>query len=216
MTTNYQSIRRDYGETPLDVDSLPPDPMTAFADWFAKGVTAEALDGNAFVLSTIDEQGYPDARVLLVKSVSEQGFTFFTNYNSVKGEQLAISPKAYATFYWPALGRQIRLRGQCQKMDHSGSVAYFSSRPLESQFAAMASEQSQVIPDRTTLETKLQQLKDSGETPVCPDSWGGYLFTPSYAEFFQGRNNRLNDRIAYLPLDENNVVAGWRKVRLSP
>lgn len=214
MTADYQSLRREYGAIPLNESDLQETPMASFKEWFALAIEEQPLDANAFVLATVDVTGAPDARVLLLKAIQDTGFTFFTCYQSPTGIQLAAHPQAQATFFWPALSRQVRLKGTCQKLSREESEAYFASRPLNSQYAAMAAQQSQVIPGRKHLESAYEDLQRQETPPACPEDWGGYIFEVSVAEFFQGRNNRLNDRLVY----QKNKAAGntWKIRRLAP
>ena len=163
-------------------------------------------------VSTVDSEGQPSSRICLLKDITPQGLTFFTNYNSRKGRELSANPKAALTIFWPGLERQICMRGSCEKVSRQESAAYFKSRPLGSQYGAWASDQSTPIADRAFLEKKLEEVTAKfGENPPVPDYWGGFLFTPKTVDFWQGRPSRLHDRFLYTRLAE-----GWKIDRLSP
>jgi pyridoxamine 5'-phosphate oxidase len=214
--TNFRSIadiRREYGELNLNDDSLPEDPLVQFKDWFEDVLKNEKNDPTAMVLSTVDGKGYPDSRVVLLKGLDEGSFLFYTNYQSAKAEQLQSKPYAALNFYWPQMARQVRIRGSVVLVDKEHSDRYFSSRPLKSQFSAIVSPQSHKIKDRASLEAALNELiKKHGQEPVVrPSYWGGYKVIPAEIEFWQGRDNRLHDRIHYHLHDGQ-----WKHHRLAP
>ncbi|WP_370449376.1 pyridoxamine 5'-phosphate oxidase [Legionella sp. km772] len=205
-------IRRDYGVLNLDEQHIHENPIEQFKIWFAEVLAEEPHDPTAMVLSTVDEQGFPDSRVVLLKGLEENSFIFYTNYHSAKGIQLAHEPRAALNFYWPHMARQVRIRGRVEKISAERSDDYFFSRPLSSQLSAIVSPQSKDIKDRAFLEQALEQLATEGQAPITrPLHWGGYSLTPESIEFWQGRDNRLHDRIAYCR--QNNT---WSHSRLAP
>ncbi len=181
--------------------------------WLAQAIETEQTDPTAMVLSTVDDKGQPDARVVLLKGLEPDGFIFYTDYKSAKGRQLAASDRCALTFYWPLLVRQLRIQGQAIPLESSVSADYFASRPYLSQLSAIASPQSQVIANRQVLEDKVAKLQQSSvEGQVfCPRDWGGYRVLPHAIEFWQGRDNRLHDRILYTKEDND-----WSCCRLAP
>jgi pyridoxamine 5'-phosphate oxidase len=214
--TNFRSIsdiRRDYGELNLNEKTLPEDPIVQFKHWFEDVLKNEKNDPTAMVLSTVDKHGCPDSRVVLLKGLDEGNFIFYTNYQSAKAEQINNKPYAALNFYWPQMARQVRIRGQVKRVDKEQSDLYFSSRPIKSQFSAIASPQSHEIHDRESLEKVLNDLiLKHGQEPVLrPEYWGGYMIIPDEIEFWQGRDNRLHDRIHYYRQDGQ-----WRHHRLAP
>lgn len=209
-----QHLRREYGQSSLEESSIDIDPIQQFTVWFDEILAQKHDDPTAMVLSTVDMNGYPDSRVVLLKELQSKGFVFFTNYLSVKGEQLQKNPHAALNFYWPSLSRQVRVRGLVSKIDPAQSHAYFVLRPRESQISAIASPQSQIIPDRSFLEKKYQKIAEqykSHDSIPCPDFWGGYILVPEIVEFWQGRDNRLHDRLRYTKKDNQ-----WLHERLAP
>lgn len=206
-------IRRDYGDLELKEDSMATDPIAQFELWFEEVLKNETHDPTAMLLSTVDELGLPDARVVLLKGFDEGDFVFYTNYESAKAQQLAHKPYAALTFYWPHMARQVRVRGKVEKVSRQLSDAYFSSRPIASQHSAIVSPQSQEIKDRACLEEALNQLIQTHgqELVVRPKNWGGYRVIPNEIEFWQGRDSRLHDRIQYYQKDGK-----WQHRRLAP
>ena len=210
------AIRREYGGLGLDDEALPDCPLDQFQRWFSIALEQEKSDPTAMVLSTVDERGMPDSRVVLLKGLEENAFIFYTNYLSHKGKQLATTPFAALNFYWPKMARQVRVRGAVKRCSSEQSDLYFSSRPVDSQIAAIASHQSQPLTNRAELEQNFSQLKahyldNPPEKVPRPSDWGGYVLHPTEFEFWQGRDNRLHDRIHY-------VMEGrhWSKRRLAP
>jgi pyridoxamine 5'-phosphate oxidase len=210
---NIADIRRQYGQLQLREDAIEANPFAQFTSWFEEVLEAEHSDPTAMVLSTTDENGHPDSRVVLLKGITDNAFVFYTNYQSAKATQIQNHPFVALNFYWPQMARQVRIRGKVKRVGETESDAYFASRPLESQFSAMASPQSQVIESREALEARLNAIiQKTGQTPVVrPDNWGGFAVMPDEVEFWQGRDNRLHDRIVYLL--EGEV---WVIKRLAP
>lgn len=206
-------IRKDYTLKSLEIQEVDSDPLLQFRRWMEEAIQAEALEVNAMCLSTISEDGFPNARIVLLKEL-DQGFVFFTNYESSKGKELVASPKASLTFFWPEIERQVRVVGTVGKINEKESDTYFFSRPISSQIGAWASPQSQEISDRTVIEDSQRRLEEKfKETPIQrPPHWGGFRLIPHRIEFWQGRPSRLHDRICY-ELEGESV---WKKVRLAP
>ncbi|KTD07416.1 pyridoxamine 5'-phosphate oxidase [Legionella jamestowniensis] len=206
-------IRREYGELALSEENLPDSPIEQFRVWFEEVLPVEKSDPTAMVLSTVDEKGFPDSRVVLLKGLEEGAFIFYTNYQSTKSLQLSHTPYACLNFYWPQMARQVRVRGRVKKTSRRQSDSYFASRPLTSQLSAVISAQSKPIPDRKTLEDALNRLiAEHGQEPIVrPVNWGGYMIIPDEIEFWQGRNNRLHDRIYY-----HKKKGKWIYYRLAP
>ncbi|VVP06934.1 pyridoxamine 5'-phosphate oxidase [Pseudomonas fluorescens] len=201
MTQRLADMRRDYTRDGLTEAQAPAEPFGLFHQWFADAVKTEQapVEANAMTLATVDQDGRPHSRILLLKGLDAQGFTFFTNYESAKGQHLAANPFAAMTFFWPALERQVRIEGRVLKVSPEESDAYFQVRPLGSRLGAWASPQSRVIADRGELEALLKNTEQrfSDTAPHCPDHWGGYRLLPERIEFWQGRASRLHDRLNY-------------------
>jgi len=206
-------IRKDYSLKSLEIQDVANDPLQQFRRWMEEAIQAEALEVNAMCLSTISKDGFPNSRIVLLKEL-DQGFVFFTNYESSKGKELAASPKASLTFFWPEIERQVRVVGTIGKITEKESDTYFFSRPISSQIGAWASPQSQEIPDRTVIEDSQKRLEEEFKlNPIQrPAHWGGYRLIPHRIEFWQGRPSRLHDRISY----EFDGGTSWKKVRLAP
>lgn len=216
MTSSWQKlahIRREYGNKGVDEHTLHTDPIEQFKLWFTEAQQHEQDDPTAMVLSTVDEQGFPDSRMVLLKGLEEQAFIFYTNYDSQKGKQLAHLPYAALNFYWPKIARQVRIRGHVAKVSEAMSDTYFLSRPFMSQISVYAAVQSAVIPNRQYLEERVQEQMTHAnhQTVSRPPNWGGYAVVPDAIEFWQGRDNRLHDRILFTK--ENHR---WHRVRLAP
>ena len=211
---DISSLRQEYSTTGITKDSLDPNPFKQFEIWFNQAFEAEIVEPNAMSLSTVSKEGAPSARMVLLKGYDEDGFIFYTNYGSSKAQDITENPKVVSLFPWLALERQVIIRGSAQKVPTSQSLKYFASRPRGSQLGAWVSTQSGHISSRSVLESTLAKLKEkfaTGEIPL-PDFWGGYRIVPTYIEFWQGRSNRLHDRITY----ELNGDNTWTLGRKSP
>ena len=208
------TVRREYGARSLDMTSMHDNPVLQFNQWLTEILPTEPNDPTAMVLSTVDEQGYPDSRVVLLKEVCGDEFVFYSHYNSAKGKQIEHAAHGAINFYWPHWARQIRIKGEIVRISATRSDTYFYSRPLSSQYSAMLSPQSQEIDNNTQLHVLLEQYLTAGDynLPERPATWGGYALIPNYMEFWQGRNNRLHDRVAYKRQNKTT----WLKCYLAP
>jgi len=210
---DLSDFRKEYAAHGLDRHELRDDPLAQFKAWFEQAKVAGVIEPNAMVLSTNGLDGFPSSRTVLLKAADERGFSFFTNYGSKKGAEIAANPKVTLLFPWFALERQIHITGSLIKTSEEESVAYFARRPYGSQLGALASDQSDIIADRKVLEARLADLRakhPEGQVPK-PPQWGGYRLIPTSFEFWQGRTNRLHDRFHY------SLKKGvWEIVRLSP
>lgn len=207
-------LRREYQQATLDVAHTAADPWSQFRTWFAEAESAGLLEPNAMTLATADRSGRPSARVVLLKGVSDEGFVFFTDYRSRKGRELDANPQAALAFYWGELERQVRAVGEVTRLPREASEAYFRSRPHGSQLGAWASHQSALLEDRALLMGRVEELmRQYGDGPIpLPPHWGGYRLVPDEVEFWQGRPDRLHDRVVYTRTSES----GWHRARLSP
>ncbi|RUT79531.1 pyridoxamine 5'-phosphate oxidase [Ancylomarina longa] len=198
MKDDLNRIRHEYGNKELSKSNVSPDPFIQFQIWFKAALNENIPDVNAMTLATANSNGRPSARILLLKDFNEDGFCFFTNYESKKGNELLINPYGALVFFWPEMERQIRIEGKIAKLESDLSDAYFYQRPIGSRIAAAVSPQSQEITDRKSIIKKIDQFKvKNGDEFKRPDFWGGYRLIPDLFEFWQGRENRLNDRIEY-------------------
>jgi len=207
-------LRREYARARLDGHEVNPDPIVQFARWFSQAQEAQVADPNAMTLATATSDGAPSARIVLLKGFDESGFVFFSDYRSRKGADLDANRRAALVFYWSELERQVRITGEASRTSSEESEEYFRTRPLGSRLGAWVSHQSQVIPDREVLEEGLRQVEArfaGGDVPL-PQHWGGYRVRPDTIEFWQGRPNRLHDRIQYV----RTKTGGWRLERLAP
>jgi pyridoxamine 5'-phosphate oxidase len=207
------SIRYSYKMSALNEQDLAVDPIAQFNKWFADVLASEIHEANAMTLCTVDNTQQPHARIVLLKDVQAEGFVFFTNYDSNKGQQIAAQQKVALVFFWKELERQVRIEGIATKIDAAASEQYFRSRPFESQIGAIASAQSTVIKTRQELQDKYDLLlaQHAHSAIPMPAHWGGYIVTPQLVEFWQGRESRLHDRLVY-SLHNNE----WQVQRLSP
>ncbi len=207
-------LRKDYKLKSLDVDSLASNPFEQFKLWFNEAVECELPEPNAMTLATATRDGKPSARIVLLKEYDERGFVFYTNYNGRKGEEISENPEVALLFTWLELERQIRIEGTIGRIDPAASDAYFQTRPRLSQIAAVASPQSYTVKDRAELEAKFAALavQYEGKQIPRPANWGGYRVNPEVFEFWQGRRNRLHDRIRFKQM----MIGEWRIERLAP
>ena len=205
-------LRREYSFAGLRRAEMHPDPIHQFNHWFQAALAAQVLEPNAMTLSTVDPEGQPSSRVVLLKDISPRGFSFYTNYESRKGRELESNPRAALTIFWAGLERQVCVRGSVSRLSREESETYFKSRPIGSRLGAWVSRQSSEVPDREFLEKRLDEVtRQYGENPPLPPYWGGYLVAPATVEFWQGRPNRLHDRFRYTKDGDK-----WHLVRLSP
>jgi len=214
LTKEYiQNLRQDYRSASLAESDVDQNPFIQFEKWFKEALDAQLFEPNVMTLATADLSGRPSARILLLKGFDENGFVFFTNYDSKKGKELAENPQAAMVFFWGDLERQVRIEGTITKVDAEESTAYFHSRPKGSQIGATASTQSSVIPNREVLEDRVTALTEefSEKEVPRPANWGGYRLKPDLIEFWQGRSSRLHDRINYEAVD-----GSWIINRLAP
>ncbi|MCK9533866.1 MAG: pyridoxamine 5'-phosphate oxidase [Pseudomonas sp.] len=216
-TEQLANMRRNYTRDGLLEDSAPLEPLVLFQQWFADALATEQppVEPNSMMLATVDSAGQPHCRVLLLKGLDAQGFVFYSNYHSAKGQQLDQQPVAAMTFFWPALERQIRIEGAVERVSAAESDAYFNLRPLGSRFGAWASEQSQPLADREQLEAALAAIEQryaDNQQPPRPEHWGGYRLLPQRIEFWQGRTCRLHDRLNYQLQSDGQ----WHRERLAP
>lgn len=210
---DIEQIRRDFAKEELNESTIAENPIRQFSAWFEQALSADLLDPNAMTLSTVNKEGIPSSRIVLLKGVDEQGFRFYTNYKSRKGTELAENPHTALCFYWAALERQVRIEGKVQKLSRDQSEVYFHKRPRLSQLGAWASQQSSKVASRQELESRFDEVKErfEGKEVPLPDFWGGYRLIPDRIEFWQGRRGRLHDRICYKRKNDD-----WEVFRLSP
>lgn len=207
---NYlNQIRRDFADKPLEEQSVNDNPFLQFSVWFEEAVNAQILDPYAMLISTVDEIGLPHSRVVYLRSISDEGMVFYTNYNSQKGKNISASNKIAITFFWVELERQIRIEGTVKKVSEELSDKYFAARPRESQLGAWASNQSETIKNRAELEENLKHFteKFKGVDVPRPPHWGGYIVEPTKFEFWQGRPSRLHDRLIYTKNNNEWVIS---------
>jgi pyridoxamine 5'-phosphate oxidase len=207
-------LRKEYTRAGLKESEADPNPIEQFRTWFDEVLTSNLHEPNAMVLATATLDGRPSARVVLLKGFDERGFVFYTNYEGRKGEELETNPHCALLFYWGEVERQVRVEGRVRRVPDKESDAYFAGRPRGSQLGAWASEQSRPVGDRGALEHRLRELEAEyeGREVPRPPFWGGYRVEPETIEFWQGRENRLHDRLVYLRSEDG----GWRRGRLQP
>jgi pyridoxamine 5'-phosphate oxidase len=207
-------LRRDYGQRALDERELPSDPFELLRWWLKEALEAGLLDPNAVALATVSPDGQPSVRAVLLRDMNERGFVFFTNYESRKAKELQHNPRAAMLFLWVPLERQVRVEGVVERVSDEESDAYFRTRPRGYQLAAWASPQSEPIPDRAFLERRFREMEErfAGQEVPRPPFWGGFRLVPERIEFWQGRRNRLHDRLLYIRQPDGS----WRLQRLAP
>ena len=208
---NIADLRQEYMRARLDETEVARDPFEQFNRWFDEAIKAEHPMLNAMTLATVSAEGRPSARIVLLKGVDNGGFVFYTNYKSRKGRELTANPAAALVLYWSELEREVRIDGRIKKVAAAESDAYFASRPLGSRHAAIASPQSETVADRAALEARFAEAAKSGDQPPRPAHWGGYRLIPDEIEFWQGRPNRLHDRVLYTRKERS-----WTITRLAP
>lgn len=206
------NIRNEYNLNNLSEKDILKDPILQAKQWLEEAIRLNISEPTAMNLATVSVNGRPSARIVLLKEITADGFVFFTNYQSKKGSELSQNPYAALTLFWKELERQVRIEGKIEKIPVAESDAYYYSRPLGSRIGAIVSPQSQIIADRSILEEKVKQLENLPETEIKrPEYWGGYKLKPDYIEFWQGRTNRLHDRLAF-----SLESSGWKLNRLAP
>ncbi len=214
MKKDLSNMRENYKKGILDVSDINQDPFAQFQKWFNDAIAGKVVEPNAMTLSTVNKNGHPSSRIVLLKEVDDQGFVFFTNYDSKKGQEIHQNDNVAINFFWRELERQVQIQGKAKKISETLSESYFHSRPFGSQIGAISSNQSSQIENRARLEEKYSQnydlYKEQGYAPF-PNNWGGFIVTPSYFEFWQGRESRLHDRFEYLKKGDN-----WQINRLEP
>jgi pyridoxamine 5'-phosphate oxidase len=214
MKTNIADIRKEYLRASLDVTTVNKDPITQFETWFYEAIKADVIEPNAMNLATVNEQGKPSSRIVLLKGIENRKFLFYSNYQSKKGKELDANSACALTFFWPDLERQVRIEGIAERVTAEVSEAYFQTRPRGSQVGAWASPQSSLVKDRSILEERFIQIEKKFEGVSVlpkPHQWGGYQVDAFLLEFWQGRASRLHDRIQFTRVD--NV---WNIHRLAP
>lgn len=205
--------RRDYNSAQLDESECPDAPWPLFDAWLQEAKASGEVEANAVSLATVDRDGWPGVRIVLLKGFDEQGFTFYSNHKSAKGQAIAATERSALCFWWPLLQRQVRAEGRVSPLSAAAADLYFASRPRDSQLAAWASPQSEVLADRRELEERFAQAQRRFASLEVerPPHWGGWLLRPERVEFWQGRPNRLHDRVSYRSNQE-----GWLRQRLAP
>ena len=207
-------LRKNFKSTELLESHIKNDPIEQFQLWMNDALLSKIEEPNAMTLATATKDGFPSARIVLLKEVNQQGFIFFTNYNSRKGKELSGNPQAAIVFLWKEIERQIRIEGHVEKIPYEKSAAYFSTRPIESQIGAWVSSQSKTIKNRSELDAEYLKISEKFRdvSIPCPEYWGGYILIPERIEFWQARPGRLHDRIVYVKSEQ----ALWEISRLSP
>lgn len=218
MLRDIDKLRQNYQQAQLLESEVNTNPFVQFKNWFEQAQQSDIVEPNAMTLATATPEGIPSLRTVLLKGFDENGFVFYSNYKSRKGEELNVNPNVSLLFFWKELERQVRVEGLTQELSTNLSLQYFQSRPKDSQVAAWASPQSQIIADRTILETNFDAIKarfaEANALPL-PPNWGGYIVKPYKIEFWQGRSNRMHDRLLYT-LSELQPAPRWTITRLAP
>ena len=209
-----QNLRIEYSSSPINESAVDANPISFFGKWFDEAMAAEVREPNAMTLATATRDGIPSARIVLLKGADKNGFSFYSNYLSRKGKELAKNPSACLVFFWPELERQVRIEGKILKLSKEESEAYFATRPFGSQLGAVVSPQSQVIANREVLDVAYTayEQKFEGKKIPKPAHWGGYILQPIAIEFWQGRESRLHDRVKYALMEKGK----WKIERLAP
>ena len=202
--------RKDYSKSTLSEENIVTEPIAQFKIWLKQAIDILGFDGNAMIISTVDKNLMPSSRVVLLKNIDD-GFWFFTNYDSKKAQHISYNPQASLLFFWHTLERQVRIEGQIKKLSKSISKEYFEQRPIESRLGAVISPQSAIIPNRQWLDERFNQMLKTNIKPKKPNNWGGYKLIPQYFEFWQGGKHRLHDRIVYQKTGKT-----WKIMRLAP
>jgi pyridoxamine 5'-phosphate oxidase len=211
---SISKLRTEYSRASLDISTILSNPIDQFEKWFHEALDANVLEPNAMNLSTINDNNRPSSRIVLLKGIEQKKFIFYTNYQSSKGKELDRNPACAITFFWPELERQVRIEGTAERIDAERSEKYFQSRPRGSQIGAWTSPQSSIIESREILEARALQVEKKFEALRVlpkPNQWGGYQIDPLVIEFWQGRPNRLHDRIQFAKVDDH-----WKIYRLAP
>lgn len=212
-TTSLADLRQDYKLGELDEASVDADPVEQFRRWFDEASASQIVEPNAMIVSTVSADGAPSSRTVLLKGYGADGFRFYSNYDSQKGQDLAANDRIAVIFYWGELERQVRIEGTARRLDRARSLAYHQNRPRKSQISALASRQTQPMADRVELDAAFAETErevGDGDVPL-PDDWGGYLVVPHRFEFWQGRRSRRHDRVTY-----ERSEGGWEVGRLAP
>jgi len=214
VSETIRTLRYELSFRELDKKMMNKNPYRQFEQWMDDAIQAGVIEPNAMTLATVSKKGFPDARIVLLRGINKDGFSFFTNYKSKKGQDLSNNNKACLNFFWTELSRQVRINGTVKKLSATESNAYFNSRPRESQLGAWASSQSEKVISRDKLEKQFAayEKKFAGKKVSRPPHWGGFILNPSKIEFWQGRTNRMHDRIVYLKQNGGR----WKIERLSP
>ena len=212
LVKNLADLRKSYEREKLDEADVAQDPLEQFTRWMQQAIDAQIPEPNAMTLATVSKENRPSTRPVLIKGCDERGIVWYTNYESKKARQISMNPWASLQFHWVELERVVRIEGKVEKVSAEESEAYYRSRPLDSRIAAWASPQSEVIADRKALEKRVEEFNQKfGENPPLPPNWGGLRLVPERWEFWQGRKNRLHDRIVY-----RREKGNWLRERLAP
>ncbi len=209
---SYKHIRKDYQKSVFDFDSAQSNPVDQFRLWLNDAIESGIPDANAMCLSTVDKIGHPHSRMVLLKEANQDGIVFFTNYRSAKSIDIEFNPHVALNFYWCELERQVRIEGTAKKLSRDLCVDYFDSRPINSRISAIISLQSEIIPSKQILEEQIEYYKNNPDQIHCPEHWGGFIVQPLSFEFWQGRGDRLHDRLKYFSKDSNH----WIREILAP